>query len=589
MKEKFKYTLDIDGQTKSLLDKVKEVKKTLGDLAKDSAMPGVNQALGALTSKFEKVRQTAAQPITSIAMFNSIQKGAKDAEFKINTLEEAFKSFRALTFQQKFELLPKDFKQKVASGSEAIKTYGKEIEKAQKKTEAFKIAEALVGKQRAALAEKSVELVKRQVEATGADKAQKTADSEKKRLEKQKKNLEEYIAIYKKYNEYQEDNSKPEVKMKDVEDKKPKRFKIDSLDDAEVKLEKVNEKLGVASQKWTAAKNANIKAADALKQTENTIAGIERSLEEAEKGFEAADKAFKANKKTLSDKAYTKLREDLEGLGVVLDDIPIENTTENVDLLKQAFEDFKNSGVEGLDTSVEAAQGQLDTMKDSLSALKGQIDGAGESVTKFDAAAKNTEALTTRVKAFVGFQGAIQLARTAMSHAFKTVKELDAAMTEMAVVTDADISDYWDELPVFTQRANEFGVSIKSAYESAQLFYQQGLKQKTALELSNQTLKMARIANLDAAEATDRMTSALRGFNMELNEANAERVADVYSELAAVSAADVDEISVAMSKVASIASSAGMEFETTAAFLTAMIENTREPAEALGTALVFGA
>jgi hypothetical protein len=32
---------------------------------------------------------------------------------------------------------------------------------------------------------------------------------------------------------------------------------------------------------------------------------------------------------------------------------------------------------------------------------------------------------------------------------------------------------------------------------------------------------MARIAGLDAATATDRMTNALRGFNMEINEVNA--------------------------------------------------------------------
>jgi hypothetical protein len=34
-------------------------------------------------------------------------------------------------------------------------------------------------------------------------------------------------------------------------------------------------------------------------------------------------------------------------------------------------------------------------------------------------------------------------------------------------------------------------------------------------------MKMARVAGLDTAEATDRMTAALRGFNMELNETNA--------------------------------------------------------------------
>jgi TP901 family phage tail tape measure protein len=96
---------------------------------------------------------------------------------------------------------------------------------------------------------------------------------------------------------------------------------------------------------------------------------------------------------------------------------------------------------------------------------------------------------------------------------------------------------------------------------------------------------MAAIAGLDAADATDRMTAALRGFNMELNEANAQNIADVYSELAAITAADVDEISTAMTKTASIASSAGMEFETTAAFLSQIIETTRESAETAGTAM----
>jgi TP901 family phage tail tape measure protein len=111
------------------------------------------------------------------------------------------------------------------------------------------------------------------------------------------------------------------------------------------------------------------------------------------------------------------------------------------------------------------------------------------------------------------------------------------------------------------------------------------LKTNEVVELSTQTMRMARVAGLDTAEATDRMTAALRGFNMELNEANAQNIADVYSELAAITASDVDEISSAMTKTASIAASAGMEFETTAAFLSQIIETTRESAETAGTAL----
>jgi TP901 family phage tail tape measure protein len=96
---------------------------------------------------------------------------------------------------------------------------------------------------------------------------------------------------------------------------------------------------------------------------------------------------------------------------------------------------------------------------------------------------------------------------------------------------------------------------------------------------------MAKIAGLDAANATDKMTAALRGFNMELNEASAKRVSDVYSELAAVTAASTQEIANAMTKTASIAHSAGMEFETTAAFLSQIVETTRESAETAGTAM----
>lgn len=100
---------------------------------------------------------------------------------------------------------------------------------------------------------------------------------------------------------------------------------------------------------------------------------------------------------------------------------------------------------------------------------------------------------------------------------------------------------------------------------------------------------MARIAGIEAAEATDYMTAALRGFNMELNETSAQRINDVYSKLAAITASNTQEISVAMTKVASLANNANMEFETTAAFLSQIVETTRESAETAGTALKISA
>jgi hypothetical protein len=66
----------------------------------------------------------------------------------------------------------------------------------------------------------------------------------------------------------------------------------------------------------------------------------------------------------------------------------------------------------------------------------------------------------------------MQLLRTAARDAMATIKELDATMTEMAVVTDLTVGDYWDQLPEYSQRASELGVSVNSAYKAATLYYQ---------------------------------------------------------------------------------------------------------------------
>lgn len=94
------------------------------------------------------------------------------------------------------------------------------------------------------------------------------------------------------------------------------------------------------------------------------------------------------------------------------------------------------------------------------------------------------------------------------------------------------------------------------------------------LELTEQTLVMAKVSGLDYAKATDYMTVAVRGFSMEMSEA--QKVTDVYSALAAKTATDTTELATAMSKVASGAASVGSSFESTSAMLATMISVTRE-------------
>ena len=186
---------------------------------------------------------------------------------------------------------------------------------------------------------------------------------------------------------------------------------------------------------------------------------------------------------------------------------------------------------------------------------------------------------------FFSLRNMINLLKQGIDQAVESVKNLDKAMTETAVVTNFSVADMWKDLPKYTKLANELGATTQGAYETMTLYYQQGLDQQATFEIGAETMKMARIAGLDYAQTTDMMTAALRGFNMELNETSAQRINDVYSNLAAKTASNTKEIGEAMERTASIAHSAGMSFEGTAAFLAQMIETTREAPENLGTAM----
>lgn len=280
--------------------------------------------------------------------------------------------------------------------------------------------------------------------------------------------------------------------------------------------------------------------------------------------------------------ALKKLKTALEQAGVSMEDIGDLTKKEDIEawlnnLNTSALEKFRN-GLKGVEKATGEVQPELEKMGKSVR----------DSADDFDAAERAAQDLSTlkyQLMDFFSVTGAIQLFRRAIQSAFETVKELDAAMTEIAVVSDFSVNDMWAQLPRFTEQANELGMAIKDTYAATTLYVQQGLDLDKSMKLATETLKMAAVAGMDAANATDAMTAALRGFNMELDETSAKRINDVYSELAAITASDTQEISTAMTKTASIAHSVNMEFETTAAFLAQGIETTREAAETIGTML----
>ena len=260
----------------------------------------------------------------------------------------------------------------------------------------------------------------------------------------------------------------------------------------------------------------------------------------------------------------------------------VEKLIPELDKLERETKEATNLQEGNINNVLEHAKNTASSTADQFGVLRKKEEEAAAGLLTMN---QQMNQLKTQANYFFGLQNMFQLLKRGIRDAVETIKELDASMTETAVVTDFSVADMWKMLPEYTKSANELGSTINDVYQAATLYYQQGLNQDQAMGLANETLKMARIGGLEAAEATDMMTAALRGFNMELNEASGKRINDVYSNLAAKTASDTRELGEAMERTASIAHSANMEFETTAAFLANMIETTREAPENLGTAM----
>lgn len=228
-------------------------------------------------------------------------------------------------------------------------------------------------------------------------------------------------------------------------------------------------------------------------------------------------------------------------------------------------ESAKTASISGL-KEVSDDAGQLG---DSFKGLSKDVDLTANSLDNLERKESFFNQLKSRITMVFDLASAFNYANRAINYTFSVIKDLDAAFTEIAVVTDMTTEELWGSFDTYNKMAQELGTTTKDAIQTSALYYQQGLDTAEVMTLTEETIKMARIAGMDFAEATDRMTAALRGFKLEMSEAS--RVNDVFSALAAESAVDTDELSYALTKTASIAQSAGMELETTSAFLSQMI------------------
>ena len=586
------YTLNLDANIKGIIEQAETARKALDNVLKSGNAPaGLEKVFGRLNELVASIKEKIKEPLTATSDFSSVESDVKKVLSLISGVIGSVHTLSESTKKEKISLLPPETQQQLANADAALKAYTKSLDEAKQASKELREAQgslkkAQINREAAENIKKekafAVEETKKKIATPSA--AEQALEARIKEAEQAQKELEEAQAALEKLNGTDKRKKEYRDAKKRVEGAQSKASTTATAAVPTQEEIKAIEEAKKAREEYT--ETLKLQEAELDKVTKE----VERATlaeEKAQARVEAAQGRSDAENLKKKQEAYKALYNSAKELIPGFNDLGIsmDYSEENSKKLTTALRNLENNALKSLDSELDDSTNAFENIANSARGAREEIREGTEEFKKMTDAASEQEAFKGKIKQFLGLSGAAQVMRAALRDAMQTITELDATMTEMAVVTDLGVSDYWNQLPQYTARANELGLAINDVYKADTLFYQQGLKTNEVVEISTETMKMARIAGLDTAEATDRMTAALRGFNMELNEASAQKVSDVYSELAAITAADVEEISSAMTKTASIASSAGMEFETTAAFLAQIVETTRESAETAGTAM----
>ena len=210
----------------------------------------------------------------------------------------------------------------------------------------------------------------------------------------------------------------------------------------------------------------------------------------------------------------------------------------------------------------------------------GKLDTRLKSTTKAADKIWNTLGNTVRWGIIAsGFQEVMNAAHNAIQY----MQDLDRSLTDIMLVSDYTKEDMRE----FAQYANEAAAALGNttvAYTDAAMIYaQQGYNLEDQKKLADMTLKVANVTGQETSEVSEQMTSIINGYGLAVDDLGASM--DQIAKIANISAADVEELAVASSRVAATASALGVDQAQLYSQIGTIVSVTREAPEVVGNAL----
>ncbi len=456
MAQKFEIVFDASMDVNKVRNAVGEIQKSLSTLSLPQNLTNkFTSTINDLSRELDNFERLSSKGFEVKADFNKFEKSGQKILDLFSELKYDVKSLGA-SDKDLEKLFPKSLTDNIKSANDALNNFDK----------ATKNNASSIGKTNKKLEEQQKilsNLKKQQTEIDNKVVTNKdTAALRKNNYEAAKKELTNYKHDNKEYNDYLNAIKKRD----DYARENPENVSWIGRYNKEV------ERLGQHYNELV----EKLKNAKALLDETFTEEDKTKKLETINSKIEQTEAAISDLKNQLNGIKVSD-NQALEDLFAALEKIPgidLSKFEHNLDGAKAAINSLTREGFQQVQGDIQNFINSVNSADEPVEELTEDIRKNTEAHQRFDDRIREVDAIKERITAFFGLGNAINLARNAIRNAFESIKELDATMTEIAVVTDFSVGDMWEQLPEYTKRANELGIATNEAYKASALFYQQG-------------------------------------------------------------------------------------------------------------------
>ena len=170
-----------------------------------------------------------------------------------------------------------------------------------------------------------------------------------------------------------------------------------------------------------------------------------------------------------------------------------------------------------------------------------------------------------------------------ISNVVASAKNLDKALTDLRIVTGQSGSEAKNTMQRFADLGSQLGVTTNEVAKSATAWLRQGYDMAQVTDLVTSSMYLSKLGMISVDEATQGLTSTLKGFKLEAREAM--DVVDKFTALDVKAATTAGEIATGLAQFANLASMSGVSVDQASAMVATIADVSQVSGAQAGNSL----